>query len=144
MSEETKPNEGIVETPESMVIVGEAAGTLVAEVVEIRQGGANTVRADAVQVTQGGIVTAEADSIQVREGGILVAQGQNVSVEQGGVVGIAISQHVELKDGFVGLLAANEVVGEGRILFDVRTAVVFGVVAGIVSGLFGFLLGRRR
>jgi hypothetical protein len=61
-----------------------------------------------------------------------------------GRIGTALAEEAELQDTFVGLLAAKEVRGDTRILFDLRAAVVFGVVAGVVAGLRSLLLGRRR
>jgi hypothetical protein len=54
-----------------------------------------------------------------------------------------VAEHVELEDTFVGLVASRQVSGKVTILFDARAAIVFGLVAGMVSGLFRLLIGRR-
>ena len=72
-----------------------------------------------------------------------MAQGQSVTLNQGGI-GAVIAERAQVQDAFVGLMAAREVKGEARILFDVRAAVVFGLVVGVVTGLLNVFLGRRR
>jgi hypothetical protein len=143
MSEYSKQDEALEETPMVVTIEAEQAETVVADVVDIQQGGVGAVQADVVSLMQGGIVTAEASTIEVTQGGILVAQGQDVTVNQGGAA-VVIADHAQFKDSFVGFVAAQEVSGEAKILFDVRAAVVFGVVAGLVVGLFNLFVGRKR
>jgi hypothetical protein len=55
-----------------------------------------------------------------------------------------VAQRVEVNGGSVAFLAAGEVSGDAKILIDVRAAAVFGLVVGVVVGLFKLLAGRRR
>jgi hypothetical protein len=128
---------------------GEAAASqaeqdqaIVAETVNIEQGGAYNVKADTVYVAQGGILSAEANVIEVDQGGILWANGQSVTFSQGGA-GVVIADQAELQDSSVFLLAAGQVSGEARILFDLKAGIAFGLAVGLASGLVRALLGRR-
>ena len=143
MSKDSKQDEVWEETPTVVTIEAEQADTVVADVVDIQQSGVGSVQADVVSLMQSGIVTAEASTIEVTQGGMLVAQGQDVTVNQGGAA-VVIADHAQFEDSFVGFVAAQEVSGEAKILFDARAAVVFGVVAGLVAGLFNLLARQRR
>jgi len=116
---------------------------VVAQTVNITEGGAQTVKAEKVIVEQGGIAHAEAQFIDVKQGGIGIAQGENVSITDGGV-GIIAAENVKMTDAVAVLVAANKIEGEDiTILFDVRAAVVFALVLGVVNSLFK-LIGRRK
>ena len=123
--------------------VGTVAAEVIAETVNITQGGAQMVRADKVYVEQGGIGRAEARFIDVSEGGIGIAQGENVSITDGGA-GIIAAENVKMQDAMALFVAANRIEGEGvTILFDTRAAVVFALVLGTVMSLFKLLTRRR-
>lgn len=115
---------------------------VVAETVNIKQGSVTSVKADTVYVAQGGILAAEADVIELDQGGILWATGQTVTLSQGGA-GVVIAEQAELHDTSVLLLAARQVSGEARILFDLKAGIAFGLAAGLAAGLVRVLLGRR-
>lgn len=115
---------------------------IVAETVNIEQGGAYSVKADTVHVVQGGILSAEADVIEVDQGGILWAAGQTVTLEQGSA-GVVIAEQAELQGSSVVFVAARQVSGEARILLDLKAAIAFGLVAGVAASLVRALLGRR-
>jgi hypothetical protein len=114
-----------------------------AETVNIAQGGAQVVTAEKVFVEQGGIARAEGTFIDVKEGGIAIAQGENVTLTDGGV-GIIAAENVKLHDAMAVFVAANEIEGDDvTILFDIRAAIVFGLVLGFVSSLFKLITRRK-
>ncbi len=55
-----------------------------------------------------------------------------------------VADRAVLEDGFVLALIAREVSGDARVLFDIRAAVVLGVVVGLAAGLFNLLVGRTK
>lgn len=118
------------------------AEAVVAEMVTMHQSGADSVTAGTVQATQSGLVSVEADHIEVNQGGILLARGQMVTLNQGGA-NVVIADHAELENTFVAFLAAQELSGDARVLFDVKAAAVFGLVTGLAIGLLRLLVGRK-
>jgi len=156
MSEEIKREESDSDVKESVTVEGDvgdiyaetvtitsgAARTVEAQTVTVSQGGVGNAKADSIQVEQGGIGNAEATVIKVEQGGIGMARGEMVSVTDGGAFGV-FAKTARLEQTSVIFLAAKEVSGEARILFDWRSAAVFGLVAGLTLGLFKLLTGRR-
>ena len=141
---------------ETVTIVSEAAGAIVAktvniqngsaqsieaEIVHVSRGGVQSVKAEKVHVEQGGIIAADADTVEVERGGIFVARGETVTLHESGACAV-FSERAELNSANVVLLAARQVSGEARILFDVRAALVFGAVVGLIVGLFNLFAGR--
>ncbi len=115
-----------------------------ADTVEIRQGGAEHVEADKIVVEQGGIGRAEGRFVDVKDGGIGLVQAQNVTLTDGGI-GVVAAENVKMQDAMAFLVAANSIEGEDTtVIFDVRAAVIFGIVLGTVLSLFRLLLGRRE
>lgn len=140
---EVNTEEGVTtsaETPTSPQIQEE----VVAEVVNIEQGGAQTVKAQTVTVVQGGIAHAEASHIEVKEGGIAVAMGEIVTVSEGGVF-IAAADTVKMTDSMAVFVAASEISGENvKVIIDARAAAFFALIFGAVVGVIKFLLRRRE
>jgi hypothetical protein len=62
--------------------------------------------------------------------------------ESGAVV--VKAEKAELEDCSVVFLSADQVSGEVDVLFDVKAAVIFGVVVGAVLGLIRLLTGRKE
>ena len=61
-----------------------------------------------------------------------------------GGIGVVVAERAEVHDGAVMFMAAREVGGETTVLFDLKAAVVFGVLVGVVSGLISALAGRKE
>jgi hypothetical protein len=143
MNEEFVADVGAGKVPADTITldVGQAEA-VVAEMVTMHQSGANSVTAGTVQATQSGFVSVEADHIEVNQGGILLAHGQMVTLNQGRA-NVVIADHAELENTFVAFLAAQELSGDARVLFDVKAAAVFGLVTGLVIGLLRLLAGRK-
>ena len=139
MTEEIKIK---AEAPGEPEVEAQTYDQVVAETVTIQQGGAKSVKATTVQVMEGGIAMADAESIEVGSGGIALAKGGDITVKGGGVA-VAIGQKVELDNASAVLVVAREVSGDAKILIDLRAALLFGAVLGVVIGAIKFLAGRR-
>jgi hypothetical protein len=127
--------EGKVETPD----LDEEADE---DIVQIGQEGAEIVEAKTVLVESGAIGKAAAESIEIKEGAIGLAQGGTITVHEG-AIGAAFVERAEVHNGAVLLMLAEEIGGETKVLFDLRAAVVFGLIVGVVSGLFKLFAGRK-
>jgi hypothetical protein len=120
----------------------EAATPVTADVAHIEESGAQVVEAETIHVQSGGIGKATAGTIDVQEGGIGIAQGETITVHEGGI-GIALAERAEVHAGGVLFLLAEEISGETKVLFDLKAAVLFGLIVGVVSGLFKLFAGRK-
>jgi hypothetical protein len=142
MAEQNKRNELPEGAPDRVRLEGQEAAAVVGRTVEIQKSAVEQVEADVVHVTRGAIAQAQASIIETTQSAMGRAEGQNVTLTQG-AAGAVFAEQAELHDSAVGLLFARQVSGEARILFDMRAAAVFGVVAGLTAGLVN-LLARRR
>ncbi len=116
---------------------------VVAEIVNIEQGGAQNVKADKVTVSQGGIAHAEGRFIDVKEGGIAVAMGENVTLSDGAAV-VVVADNVKMSDVVAVFVAANRITGENvRIIVDVRAAAFFALVFGAIIGMLKVIMRER-
>jgi hypothetical protein len=64
-----------------------------------------------------------------------------VSVTDGGV-GAALARRVEVNNGSIAFVAAGEVGGDAKVVFDIRAAIVFALVLGAVLGILKLLMSR--
>jgi len=143
MEEQETATQEIVAEDGTVTVDSKALESVTAETVNIESGGAQKVEATTVHVTQGGIAVAQAETITVQEGGIAIARGTNVTVNGGGAFLVA-AEHAEVHESSVVFLAAQEVSGDAKILFDVKAAVLFGVIVGLVVGLLKQFAGRKE
>ena len=95
--------------------------------------GANIV-ADVVNIRDGGAAFIKGHTVEIQDGGAGIIAGQTISIKDGGG-GILLADQAELRNSTVVFLATNRVSGEAKILFDLRAALLFGVVVGLVLGL---------
>lgn len=121
-----------------------------------------TIKADTVNLT-GSVKQVEARVVNVTDGGIGAAKGEviNVTVTDGGIGAMAAKRvDVHMTDGGIGAMAAQEatlsdqtsvavlaalqVNGSPKVMFDLRAGVIAGVVAGVVFGLIDLLIRRNR
>ena len=145
MSEPVDREESLEEATEQIEAKAAAPDVeepVVADVVRIDEKGTQAVEAQVVQVESGAIGKATAESIEVKEGAIGIAQGGTITVHEG-VIGVAFAERAEVHEGAILLMLAEEVGGEAKVLFDLRAAVVFGLIVGLVSSLFKLLAGRK-
>ena len=120
------------------------------------------VKADTVNVT-GPVQSVEARIVNVNNGGIGAAKGEvlNVTVNDGGIGAMAGKRvDVHIKDGGIGAMAAQEatftdqtsvgvmaalqVNGNPKVMFDMRAGLIAGVVAGVVFSVLSLLFRRPR
>ena len=145
MSELVERGESLEEATEQMegkVVAPDAEEAVVADVVQVDESRAEAVEAEVVHVESGAIGRATAETNEVKEGAIGIAQGGTVTVHEG-AIGVAFAERAEVHEGAILLLLAEEIGGETRVLFDLRAAVVFGVIIGVISGLFKLFAGRK-
>ena len=141
----------------------------------MRRDAAGSVVAQRVEIVQGSAGRAQADQIEVRQGAIGFARGDEVRVQMG-AVGLAVGEQVELRQGFARIAAARgnlrleqagamtvvadrvtmgprsgaifviarRVEGDVRTLFDWRSAAALGLGIGSVLALFRALRGAGR
>jgi hypothetical protein len=118
--------------------------------VEIHKGSAHTVQAEKVNISQGGVQLVEGESVNMSSSGALSIRAQTIKMEQSGA-GIISGEEVELKDNSTGgviiagrvngpsihtsVLLASEVYGNVQTALDPRSALLFGLGAGIGLGL---------
>jgi hypothetical protein len=138
------------------------AQSVQADNVVIRQGGVVRAQADHLEMLQGGIVLAQTKTanLTASHAGVVIAGGQvrmeqagaktllsggDVTMDQSGAVVMA-ARNVTAKNCNTVLLIAPQVEGTVHTAFGPRESVIFGVVAGAVTGLVLslFRLVRRR
>lgn len=93
-----------------------------------------------IQNSQSGAVIASGDAKIDQSGSYAVVANGNVTLDQCGTV-VMVAPNVSIKDSNTVFLFAKHVEGNVTTLFNSQDAVIFGVVAGLVGGLF-MLLGR--
>jgi hypothetical protein len=145
----------IARRPESVTVTQGGIQTATAEMVHVRQGGIGRADAQDIAVTLGGIGLARADRVSVELGGMGAGIGRDVRLTQGAanlIVGrdVAVQQSLVQtvaaanvrfeRPSVVVFLLARRVEGSVRTLFDWRSAIAFGAVAGVVMSV----LRRRR
>lgn len=99
-------------------------------------GGAEATDADGS--TDGDVSTSPADKI-IRDAAVASVNGQHVDVSDSAVVSLAAGS-VEANDTLILVGAVGKLGGNARVLVDSRSALVFGIVAGLVLAVFGALL----
>ena len=125
-------------------------GDVSSEIVSIQSACARTIEADSVEMEQAGaglIVAADSASLHQSGACAIIADGEAKLVQSGACV--VVANEAEVTQGFVGVLAANEVeLGpDTKVLATWREAVIFGAVFGVVAALVdvafrGFRRGR--
>jgi len=121
------------------------------------------IKADTANVT-GPVQSVEAREVNVNNGGIGVAKGEvlTVTVNNGGIGAMAAGRadvHIGSNGGIgaiaaqeatlseqttVGIMAALQVNGNPKVLFDLRAGLLAGVVAGFVFGILRLLTRHAR
>ena len=128
----------------------------------IRQGGVVQARADRLEMLSGGIVLAQTQTatLTASQAGAVLSEGNvtmeqsgaqmllargDVTMEQSGAVAM-IARNVKAENSGVVFLLASQVEGTVNAAFGPRESVIFGAVAGAVTGLVLLLarLSRRK
>jgi hypothetical protein len=113
----------------------------VGEVVNIQNDGAAIIQAETVNLQEGGAAIIKGQTINLSEGGGLIVAGQTVKIQEGGGA-IVLAKQAELKDSTVMFLASPAVTGEANVMFDLKAAILFGAIVGLVVGALNYLLRR--
>jgi hypothetical protein len=81
-----------------------------------------------------------------RSGSSAVVAGGNVEFVQGGAQVVVAGKDVNVRNGFVGLAVAKQVIlGEGaRVLVNTPQAMAFGAAFGAFVAVFSWLLRRKK
>ncbi len=110
-----------------------------AETITSEQTTVEHAQADQIHIAHGGIHRAHARLIDVSQGGIALAISESVTVQDGGIA-VAFADTVNMAGGGITVAVAREITGNTNILFDLRAALAFGLITGIVVSLLNRLL----
>jgi hypothetical protein len=128
-------------TAQNITFDGGSVESVTAETVTVNGGSIGQANAVTINLTDGGIAQAHGSTINVTDGGIAMARGDMISVSGGGV-GAAMARRVEVNNGSIAFVAAGEVGGDAKVVFDLRAAIVFALVLGAVLGVLKLLMSR--
>jgi hypothetical protein len=126
---------------QNVTLDGGSVESVTAETVTVNGGNIGQANAVTINLTDGGIAQAQGSKINVTDGGIALARADSVSVTGGGV-GAAVARRVEVNNGSIAFVAAGEVGGDAKVVFDLRAAIIFALVLGAVLGLLKLLMSR--
>jgi len=96
---------------------------------------------ETVNIREGGAFLIQGQTVDIKEGGAAVIVAENIRIQEGGG-GVLLAKQAEISDGGVLFLAAREVSGNATIIFDLKAAVVFGLIAGLTISLYKLIAGR--
>ena len=96
---------------------------------------------ETVNVQDSGAFMIKGETVSIKDGGAAVISGQNVSIRDGGA-GLLFANRVEMNGGGAMFLVAREVSGDVKVMFDIKAALVFGLLVGAVIGVFKLITGR--
>jgi len=101
------------------------------------------VEADVVNIKDGGAAVIKGNTIDIKDGGAALITGDTLNIRDGGALVMAANRAV-LNDSGALFLLAKEVCGNGRIIFDVKAAALFGVIVGLILALTRAIFCRRE
>lgn len=118
---------------------------VVADVVNISQGGAGRIEGGTISIDQGGAQTITGQSIEITQGGAAVVSAETATLnnsavallisEEATVVGSAplltIANQLTTEDSRIGVLLAGSIEGQPRVGLDLRLAAAVGAGAAI-------------
>ena len=124
-------NDATTETTEKTVDV-------IAERVTVEGGFVQSVECETLEM-QGagaGLITVSGRSEMSQSGAALIVADDEIELFQAGCA-VAVANRADIKQGFVGVLAASEArfEDESRVLITARDAMILGAVFGAVFGL---------
>ncbi len=97
---------------------------------------------ETINIQDGGAFMIKGETVSIKDGGAAVITGQNISIQEGGA-GLMFANQVEMNDGGAMFLVAREVSGDVKVMFDIKAAIVFGLLVGAVIGVFKLVAGRK-
>ncbi len=136
-----------------------AANRLIADEVELHQSAAQSVTADKVSAHDAGFASVQAGQVSITQGSIALARASEIhmsgtlgvgvadTIEVQGKAGALVGRIVQAENVRSGILIARQVNGSVETLIDTRSAVLAGLVGGMIAGIFylaGSLLKRRK
>ena len=104
-------------TAQNITFDGGSVESVTAETVTVNGGNIAQANAVTINLTDGGIAEAQGSTINVTDGGIAMARGDTISVNGGGVAA-AMARRVEVNNGSIAFVAAGEVGGDAKVVFD--------------------------
>jgi hypothetical protein len=125
----------------------EASADVSAEHVTLEGGFVQSVECETLEMSNSGagLMTISGRSEMSQSGAGLIVADDEIEMFQAGC-GVAVANRADVKQGFVGVLAASEARfdDESRVLITARDAMilgaVFGAVFGVVAAAFDFLI----
>ncbi len=153
--------QGGVNAIDAKNVVISFAGVVQADagVLEVKQGMIARVQSEEATLTQGVVGLLQSEAVQMSGARAIAVLGNNIEVEaglaqymlareaihveQGGALLMA-APRIEVANGTALLMLAREVHGNVRTLMDRKSALVFGLSAGLVIGLMQLMRRGRR
>jgi hypothetical protein len=115
---------------------------IVADHVEIGQGGAETVTGDRVEIAQGGAGKVQANHVTITQGGAGILIAEHAEFHDGSSAGLAIIKEAKADEFKVGFLAASHIEGDVQAGLDARTAAIGAAVFAATLFLLRRLFSR--
>jgi uncharacterized protein YodC (DUF2158 family) len=103
----------------------------------------DTIEAEAVNIKDGGAAVIKGNTVDIKDGGAALIVGDTLNIRDGGAM-VIVANRAVLNDSGALFLLAKEVCGNGRIIFDVKAAVLFGVIVGVIMSLTRVIFCRRN
>ena len=136
------------------------ANSVSAGQMTVRQGGVVKATTQSLEMLQGSVLLAQAEKahLTASEAGVLLARGEvkmdqsgaqvllangPVSMNQGGAL-VMVAREVKADKSGVAFLFAQKVEGNVTTLFGPRESILFGIVAGLVTGVVLLVSGKVK
>lgn len=97
---------------------------------------------ETININDGGAFMITGQTVNIKDGGAAIITGENVTITDGGSA-LLLANSVEMNDGGAMFLIARYVGGNAKVLFDVKAAVIFGVVVGLILSVLRFVLSEK-
>ena len=115
---------------------------IVAETVNIKDGGAGMISGQTVTVKDGGAAIITGEQVSLHDAGGLVVVGRSISIKDGGALAM-VAEDAEVTDGTVGLLITGNLGGNAKVIVDAKAALIIGVVVAVALTVAQVLFGRE-
>jgi hypothetical protein len=123
----------------------DVADEVIADVVNISQGGAGRIEGGTIRIDQGGAQTITGQSVEVTQGGAVVVSAETATLNNSAVAFliaeeakvvesiplVAVTNQLSAENSRIGVLLAGRIDGEPEIGIDLRMAAAIGAGAAI-------------